>query len=187
MRVLFAPLVLGLSIAVGSPAANAPLETEIAKLLDAMGWPEMIRVALQRGDLQKAAKAKLPGPEKAACIDSQYTEQRVLAQIAAGYAEVYTDPTIVAETTRFMASPGAKRILAAVAARAPAVGASAAYEEGKASAWNSLKPEERDRFIAFANSPAGKAYGEVRSKQTQAHQRRLALLSSEIVERCSAK
>lgn len=180
-------LAVALSVATSFAVASTSLQAEINKLMGVMGWPDMARIALQRGDLQKAAKAKLAGPDKAACIDKQYTEQRVLAEISAGYAEVYTDPAIVAETSKFMSSPGAKKILAAVASRAPAAGAGTAYEENKSSAWNSLTSEERDRFTAFANSPAGKAYDEVRSRQIQAHQRRLARLANEIVAECSRR
>ena len=185
MRRLFRAIALALAFTATVATASSSLTVEIDKLMEALGWPGMVRISLQRGDLQKAAKAKLPEPDKADCIAGKYTEKRILSEIAAGYAEVYTDPTIVSETTMFMSAPGARKILAAVSARAPAVGPSAAYEQNKSSAWNSLTSEERDRFTEFAKSPAGKAYIEVRARQTQVHQRRLARLAAEVVEQCS--
>jgi hypothetical protein len=163
--------------------AASSLQTEIDRLMLALGWPEMVQVSLQRGDMQRASKAKLPS-DRAACVDAKYTEQRVLQEIAAGYAEVYSDATLVADTVKFMSDPGAKRILSAVAARAPTVGAGAAHEQAKNSAWDSLTPEEQKRFKEFTASEAGKAYIAIRPKQLQVHQQRLANLATSVAQEC---
>jgi hypothetical protein len=161
------------------------LSAEIDRLVRIAGWPEMIHLSLQRGDLQRVAKAKLTSADRSSCVDSKYTEERVLAEIKDGYADVYSDPSIVANTADFMAKPGAKKIFAAVAARTPAVGTSAAHEQVKEGAWDSLTSEERQTYIEFASSEAGKAYLSVRPKQLRAHQERLARLAGAIAAECN--
>ncbi len=168
-------------------AQEPQLEVEISRLMDALGWPRMVSIALQRGDLQRVAKTKLREPSETAtaCVDERYTQKRVLARIAAGYQQVYSDPTVVAETTRYVAEPGFQQLLAKMAARAPAVGASAAHEESKSSAWQSLTPEEQRKFREFSETVAGKTYLAVRPAQLKAHQAQLAALAEEIVQECS--
>lgn len=168
----------------GNAVAVGDLHAEIERLMLNLGWHQMVRVSLERGDVQKIAKAKLP-PEAWQCVDSKYTERRVLDEIAAGYAEVYSEPNIVSTTADFVAKPGAKRILAAVADRAPAVGASAAYQEVRGPALATLTPEERQELREFDQSDAGRTYVEVSAKQLRVHHDRLEGLATSIANECS--
>jgi hypothetical protein len=164
--------------------AKGELEVQIERLMQAANWPEMVRVSLQRGDIQRVAKAYLSTDEEKACVDASYTEQKVLARIAEGYAELYSDAALVAETANFINEPGARKIFSAVAARAPAVGASAAYEEQKAGAWSRLTAAEQKRFAEWVATPAGKYYLSVRPRQQRVHQEKLAQLGREILKSC---
>lgn len=154
--------------------------------MNAAGWPHMIEIALSRGDLQRAAKARLGAmsDEQAACIDKQYTQDRVLDRILIGYMQLYSDRKIVSGITRFYESPGGKRILDKVAERSRQIGAAAAHSESKSAASDVLTPEEKAAFAEFASSPSGKAYLELRPTQLRIHQAELAALADEIGRKC---
>lgn len=173
------------SAEMSSASASSRLHSEVVKMTEAMAWPEMIRIALARDDLQRKARAQVSSEKAAECVNQKYTVERVLAEIVAGYEQIYSDPDVVAQITRFIAEPGAKKIFAAVAARAPAVGVSAAYEEHKSSPVAKLTPEEIARFDVFAKSEAGKAYLAMRPAQQRVHQERLAALAGRVARECS--
>ena len=152
--------------------------------MNALGWPKIIAISLERGDLQRSAKAQLP-LDRAICVDGKYNSQIVLSEIAAGYAQVYSDPELVAETAKFIAEPGAQRILDAIALQARTVGASTAHEQKIPSAFALLSEEDKKRFVKFKDSPAGIAYLTVRPMQLQVHKQRLAKLSARVVQDCN--
>ncbi len=168
----------------GGPATVS--EAQIRKMMDAINWPEMIELSLQRGDLQRAAKASAGvGPEQIRCIDEKYTGKRVLTRIAAGYLRVYSDPAIVEAITAHHKSSGSRRLLDRIASRTPARGAKGAYEAGKSTAHAALTKEEQREFGVFAISPAGKEYLAMRPTQLIIHQEELNALKKEIVDECS--
>lgn len=180
-------LVARWSIAQPTPSKPSTLQSEIARMMDILGWPRMVGTTLQRGDLQRVAVSKLAvkSTEAVECVNTRYTQQLVLDEIAKGYERVYTDPAIVAEISRFYGQPAGQRILNKVAARAPAVGASAAYEESKSSHWDMLTPEEKRAFGEFGTSPAGQAYIQGRPTQQKVHGEVLLALASRIASECS--
>jgi hypothetical protein len=185
--ILAAQLAAGLSVAQSTLSEPSPLQAEIARMIVVLGWPKMVDITLQRGDLQRVAASKLPTntPEALECVNQKYTQRRVLDEIAKGYEKVYSDPAIVAEISRFYSLPGGKRIQDQVAARAPAVGAQAAYEGSKDSHWTLLTPEEGRAFTEFANSPAGKAYIAGRPLQLKIHGEILQALAARVASECS--
>jgi hypothetical protein len=156
-------------------------------MMDILGWPRMVNIALQRGDLQRVAISKLTvhSPEAIECVNKRYTPQVVLAEIAKGYERIYADPVIVAEISRFYGQPAGQRILSKVAARAPAVGASAAYQESKGPHWDMLTPEEKRAFGEFGASPAGQAYIQGRPTQQRVHGEALLALAGRVANECS--
>jgi hypothetical protein len=169
-----------------SPSTKLRLHAAVAALVQAIDWPGMIRASLQRGDLQRAAKAKLQTAQGAACVDQKYTEQRVLDEIVAGYEQTYTDADVVSQIATFLVTPAAQKIVGAVTARTPAVGASAAATgSGRPAGWDSLTAEERSQWDAFGKSSAGKAYLAARQVQSRVHRERLANLANEVVKECS--
>jgi len=149
----------------------------------------MVDIALKRGDLQKVAKARLIDQTQSAfdCVEARYRPSVVLARIASGYELVYhdQDPELVAETERYVRDPSFQKVLNRVAARAPEVGASAAYEEGKSSVWRGLTDQEREHFREFAGSSAGKFYLSSRSQLMEVNQRQLSALANEVATACS--
>jgi hypothetical protein len=160
-------------------------EAQIRKMMDAINWPQMIALSLQRGDLQRAAKASVgAGPEQGRCIEEKYTSKRVLARIASGYLRVYSDPAIVAAITAHHETSGARRLLAKVASRTPSLGAKGAYEAGKSTAYDALTKEEQREFGQFGLSPAGKEYLAKRPTQLIIHQEELDALKKEIIAEC---
>lgn len=162
------------------------LEQEVDRMMNAHGWPRMIRIALDRGDLQRAALGRLDrlasvSPE---CLNQKYTQERVLGKIRLGQMQIYSDPEIVAGIARFHESQAGKRILDKVAERAKQVGAATAYLESKESASKLLTPEEAAVFAKFADSPAGKAYIKLRDPLLRALQVQLATLADEVGYEC---
>jgi hypothetical protein len=187
ISIVTAQLAAGLSVAQPTSSERSALQAEIARMIVVLGWPRMVDITLQRGDLQRVAASKLQTktPEGLQCINQKYTQRRVLDEIAKGYERVYSDPAIVAEISRFYSHPGGKRIQEQVASRAPAVGAQAAYEGSKDSHWNLLTPEEKRAFTEFGSSPAGRAYVEGRPLQLKVHSEMLLALAARIAGECS--
>lgn len=179
-------ILIVLPVARAQPMSDTTLQQEIRRMMTALGWPRMIEIALDRGDLQRAAKTRLGhlSDAQAACVDRSYTPERVLEKISDGYAELYSDSEIVVGITRFSESKGGKRILDKVAERSKQVGAAAAHLESKATAYDSLTPEDRAIFAKFTASPSGKAYLEGRPAQLRIHKAKFIVLADEIGRQC---
>ncbi|MFC7516033.1 hypothetical protein ACFQUU_13545 [Herbaspirillum sp. GCM10030257] len=168
-------------------SVSSTLEVEVHRMMDALGWPRMVNISLQRGDIQRRGRARFgiqSSDPLGQCFDEKYTPERVLERVSAGYQQVYSDPKVVSEITRYALEPGFRKILDKIANRSPAVGAKAAYEEHKISPLDSLTEDEKLEFSEFANSIAGKAYLGTREAQLKVHQAEFTMLADQIMKEC---
>jgi hypothetical protein len=169
-----------------SESAKA-LQLEVNKMMETLGWPRMIEMALARGDMQRTAIAHIGGPlsQQAKCVEQGYVKARVLERIAVGYMKTYDDPKIVADITKFIGASGGQKILGKLVDRSKAVGVTNALEEKKSNAYQSLTPSEKQIFTEFSESPAGKVNISVRPAQLKIHKEELTKLADQIVKECS--
>jgi len=162
------------------------LQSEIKRLMTALGWDRMIKISLERGDPQRMAKQKLgaKGVEISTCIDENYTAQRMLERIELGYTKVFSNPSIVGGIADYMENSSAQKQFDRIAKRSTEVGAAVAHSELKSKAPNAITPSELTNLEAFSKSPAGKAYVESQVSLKRVHLQELSQLADDVAKQC---